>query len=346
MYIRSGFSYRKNQGGIIMKKALVLVFLIACIISFGTKSEAKAIKDLKVAGFFQTPIEEPWDGAIHVALIEKQKELGFTYEFAEKTGASDIERVLREYCERGFDLIVGDAFLAGEEPTRRVAKDYPNVAFAFGSEFGPQAPNYSVFDNYIHEPAYLCGIIAGRMTKTNTLGIVAAIPIAEVNRLVNAFKLGALSVNPKSKVKIAYIGGWFDPAKTKEAAMAQMEAGADFIYAERFGVFEAAKEKKVLTFGNMVDQHNLEPSVVVTGPVWNVGPIVQHCVEQVAAGQWKESNLKEYSMMAKGGSSLAPFHEFEKKLPAAVINEVRAKEADIKSGKFTIPIIETELKSD
>lgn len=345
-YVKSGISDRKKQGGNLMKKSLLLVFLIACILSFGAKSEAKAIKDLKVAGFFQTAIEEPWDGAIHVALLAKQKELGFTYEFAEKTGASDIERVLREYCERGFDLIIGDAFLAGEEPTRRVAKDYPKVAFAFGGEFGPQAPNYSVFDNYIHEPAYLCGIIAGRMTKTNILGIVAAIPIPEVNRLVNAFKLGALSVNPKTKIKIAYIGGWFDPAKTKEAAMAQMEAGADFMYAERFGVFEAAIEKKVLTFGNMVDQHKLAPSVVVTGPVWNVEPIVQYCLEQVSAGKWKEGNLKEYSMMAKGGSSLAPFHEFEKKLPTAVIKEVRAKEADIKSGKFTVPIIEKELKSD
>ena len=128
--------------------------------------------------------------------------------------------------------------------------------------------------------------------------------------------------------------------------MAQMEAGADFMYAERFGVFEAAKEKKVLTFGNMVDQHKLEPSVVVTGPVWDVRPIVQYCVEQVAAGKWKERNLKEYSMMAKGGASLAPFHEFEKKLPAAVIKEVRAKEAQIKAGKFTVPIIEKELKSD
>lgn len=329
-----------------MKKVCILVFLLACVLSFGTVSEAKAIKDLKVAGFFQTAIEEPWDGAIHVALLAKQKELGFTYEFVEKVGAADIERVLREYCERGFDLIIGDAFLAGEEPTRRVAKDYPNVAFAFGSEFKPQAPNYSVFDNWIHEPSYLCGIIAGRMTKSNTIGIVAAMPIAEVNRLVQAFKLGALSVNKKVKVKVAYIGSWFDPAKAKEAAMAQIESGADLIFAERFGVFEAAREKKVLAFGNMVDQHKLEPSVVVTGPVWNMAPVVQHCVEFVAAGKWKAVDLREFSMMAAGGASLAPFHEFEKKLPASVVKEVREKEAAIKSGKFVVPVIEKELKSD
>lgn len=172
-------------------------------------------KNIKMAAIFQTPIEESWDGAVHQGCIEASKELNVPYEFTEKVGAADFERVLREYAERGFDLIVGDAFLAGEEPVRRVAKDYPEIAFAFGSEYGPQEPNLSVFDNWIHEPAYLCGVIAGRMTKTNVVGVVAAMPINEVNRLVNAFKLGAQSINPKVKVKIAYIGSWFDLPKAK-----------------------------------------------------------------------------------------------------------------------------------
>ena len=92
----------------------------------------------------QTAIEEPWDGVIHQACLQAKKEMGnIEYEFTEKIAAADFEKVLREYAERGFDLIVGDAFLAGEEPARRVAKDYPNIAFAFGSEFGPVAPNFS-----------------------------------------------------------------------------------------------------------------------------------------------------------------------------------------------------------
>lgn len=241
---------------------------------------------------------------------------------------------------------MGDAFLAGEEPSRRVAKDYPEVAFAFGSEFTFQEPNYSVFDNWIHEPSYLCGIIAGRMTKTNTLGIVAALPIAEVNRLVHAFKEGALSVNPKVKVKVAYIGSWFDPPKAKEATLAQIEAGADLIFAERFGVFEAAKEKGVLAFGNMMDQHDLAPEVVITGPVWNMGPTVRYCIDEVRSKKWKAGDLREWSMMARGGAYLAPFHEFQQKLPPEVLKEVRELEAKIMNGQFTVPIIETELKTD
>ena len=194
-------------------KAITLMVCCFILLFFMGNAEAK---NIKMAAIFQTPIEEPWDGAVHQGCLEASKELNVPYEFTEKVGAADFERVLREYAERGFDLIVGDAFLAGEEPVRRVAKDYPKIAFAFGSEYKPQEPNLSVFDNWIHEPAYLCGVIAGRMTKTNVVGVVAAMPINEVNRLVNAFKLGAQSVNPKVKVKIAYIGSWFDPQKQKK----------------------------------------------------------------------------------------------------------------------------------
>jgi basic membrane lipoprotein Med (substrate-binding protein (PBP1-ABC) superfamily) len=323
---------------------LVLMIVLFSILFIFSASYAKPFK---IAAIFQTAIEEPWDGVIHQACLKAQKEIGnIEYEFTEKIAAADFEKVMREYAERGFDLIVGDAFLAGEDPARRVAKDYPEIAFAFGSEFGPVAPNFSVFDNWIHEPAYLCGIIAGRMTKTNTLGVVAAIPIGEVNRLVNAFKAGALKVNPKVKVKISYIGGWFDPPKAKEAAIAQIEAGADLIYAERFGVFEAAKEKGVLAFGNMSDQNALAPGVVITGPVWDMYPTIKFAIEMVKKKAWLSMDLGEWSMMGKGGSRLAPFHSFEKTLPADVIKEVRDLEQKIVNGTYRVPVDEQKPLSD
>jgi basic membrane protein A len=333
-----------------MKKTLVaiLLVLLAASLAFpgGQGEKPPEEKSFRVAAIFQTAIEEPWDGVIHQACLRAQAEMGIEYEFTEKIAAADFEKVVREYADRGFDLIVGDAFLAGEEPSRRVAKDYPEIAFAFGSEFGPVAPNYSVFDNWIHEPAYLCGVIAGRMTKTNMLGIVAAIPIGEVNRLTNAFKAGALSVNPDVKVKIAYIGGWFDPPKAKEAALAQIEAGADLVFAERFGVFEACKEKGVLAFGNMSDQNELAPDVVITGPVWDMYPTIAYAIDMVGKGAWVSQDLGEWSMMAKGGASLAPFHGFETKLPAAVIQEVENLKQRILGGTFRVPVDEEPPISD
>ena len=328
-----------------MKKFVWVVMIVFFSVSFALN--AGAAKPFKIAAIFQTAIEEPWDGVIHQACLKAKKEMGnIEYEFTEKIAAADFEKVLREYAERGFDLIVGDAFLGGEEPARRVAKDYPETAFAFGSEFGPVAPNFSVFDNWIHEPSYLCGVIAGRLTKSNTLGVVAAIPIGEVNRLVNAFKAGALKVNPKVKVKISYIGGWFDPPKAKEAAIAQIEVGADLIFAERFGVFEAAKEKGVLAFGNMSDQNAMAPEVVITGPMWDMYPTVKFCIEMVQKKAWVSMDLGEWSMMAKGGSRLAPFHSFEKTLPAEVIKEVQNLEQKILAGTYRVPVDEQKPVSD
>ena len=327
-----------------MRKLALFILIAFLFTSFAGVIWAE--EPFRIAAIFQTAIEEPWDGVIHQACLKAEKELGIEYEFAEKVAAADFEKVLREYAERGFDLIVGDAFLAGEEPSRRVAKDYPEIAFAFGSEFGPVAPNYSVFDNWIHEPAFLCGIIAGRLTKTNVLGVVAAIPIGEVNRLVNAFKAGALSVNPEIKVKIAYIGGWFDPPKAKEAALAQIEGGADLIYAERFGVFEACKEKRILAFGNMSDQNELAPEVVITGPVWDMHPTIEFAIEMVKKDAWVSMDLGEWSMMAKGGARLAPFHGFEQKLPAEVLQEVKDLQEKILNGTFRVPVIEEPPVSD
>jgi len=333
-----------------MRKTLFVLLLVLLAVSPAfAKGQGEAPSEeqaFRVAAIFQTAIEEPWDGVIHQACLKAEQELGIEYEFTEKIAAADFEKVVREYADRGFDLIVGDAFLAGEEPSRRVAKDYPEIAFAFGSEFGPVAPNYSVFDNWIHEPAYLCGVIAGRMTKTNMLGIVAAIPIGEVNRLTNAFKAGALSVNPDVKVKIAYIGGWFDPPKAKEAALAQIEAGADLVFAERFGVFEACKEKGVLAFGNMSDQNELAPDVVISGPVWDMYPTIVYAIDMVQKGAWVSQDLGEWSMMAKGGASLAPFHGFETRLPAAVLQEVKDLEAKILGGTFRVPVDEEPPISD
>jgi len=329
-----------------MKKA-VRVFWVAAAFLLLSAAAAHAAP-FKLAAVFQSNIEEPWCGAIYKACLAFGGIMGkdLVFEYEEKVSAADFERVLRGYASRGFDLIVGDAFLTGEEAVRRVAKEYPKIAFAFGSEFSHQAPNLSVFGNWIHEPSYLCGVIAGRMTNSNRIGAVAAMPIPAVNRLLNAFKLGALSVNPKVKVAVAYIGSRYDPPKAKKTALAQIETGVDLIFAERLGVFEAAREKKIPAFGNMIDQNALAPDVVITGPVWDMTPTIEYCITEVQNKTWKALDLRKYSMMTMNGASLAPFHNFAKTLPASLIREVRDLEARIRSGELVIPIIETELKSD
>ena len=211
-----------DRRGIVRRSFLGLV-AAGVVAAAGLGSHgALAADKLKVAAIFSTPIEEPWVNQIHEALLKAKDEMGIEYKWAESVPSADYARVLREFARDGYGLITGDAF-AAEDVTRRVAKQFPDVAFVFGSGQGPADPNFSVFDNWIHEPAYLSGMIAGKMTKTNTIGSVAAMDIPEVDRLVNAFCSGAKEVNPDVKCKVTFIGSFFDPPKAKEAALAQID---------------------------------------------------------------------------------------------------------------------------
>ncbi len=167
-------------------------------------------------------------------------------------------------------------------------------------------------------------------------------PIPEVNRLVNAFIAGAKEINPKAKVLVSFINSFFDPAAAKEAALAQIDNKADVLYAERFGVIEAAKDQGLFVFGNMSDQNALAPDLVVTGPVWNMQPTVDYVINQVKAGAYTAQDLKDFSMWAKGGASLAPFHGLDSKIPADLLKKVTDREAQIKSGLFRVDVDEKQ----
>ena len=311
----------------------------------GLKVGPASAAGLKVAAVFATPIEEPWDNQIHVALLKAEKQLGIEYKWSENVQEADFARVMREYAQKGFQLVVGDAF-AAERIARQVAKSFPKVAFLFGSGAGPAEPNFGVFDNWIQEPAFLSGMIAGKMTKTGVVGAVAAMAIPEVNRLVNAFFAGAKEVNPDVKKKVAFIGSFFDPPKAKEAAIAQIEAKADVIYAERFGVIEACKDKGVYAISNMSDQSSIAPDTVITGPVWDMFPTIEQAVKLVKAGVFTAQDYGDFSRMGKGGSDLAPYHDWNAKLPADVKALVAQRRQDILDGNFRVDVDEGTPTSD
>ena len=332
-------------GGTIRKTIAPIFGAVLAIGIAGFVPAAVQAKSLKVAGIFETPIEEPWVKQIHQALLKGQKELDLDYTWSESVKSADFARVMREFAEKGYKLIMGDAFGA-ERIARRVARDYPGTAFVFGSGIGPADPNFGVFDNWIHEPAYLSGMIAGRMTKSNTVGVVGGMAIPEINHLSNAFCAGAKEVNKKVKCKFSFIGSFFDPPKAKEAAIAQIETGVDVIYAERFGVIEAAKEKGILAISNMSDQNSLAPNTVITGPVWNMYPTVKHVVALVRAGVFTAQDFGGFSYMGKGGSYLAPYHAFESKLPDDVKKMVANRQKEILDGTYRVEVDEGKPRSD
>jgi len=327
--------------------ALALVTILALVLgacaASPSSSEGGSDK-LKVFGAFATQIEEPWDGVIHSAL-EAEKAAGrIDYSFTDDIGyAGDMERVLRQTAEdENPDIIFGDAF-GNEEAVRAVAADYPDIAFVFGSGGGPAEANFSVFDNWIHEPAYLAGMIAGGVTQTNVIGVVGGYPVPEVNRIVNAFIAGAQETNPDVEVKVTFLNSWFDPAAAKEAALAQIGADADVLFAERFGVIEAAQENDLVAIGNMSDQKDLAPGNVVTSVTWNMGPTVKYVIDQVLAGSYTSQDLKDFSMVGKGGAALA---EINTDVPGGLLDDlvaqVQAREAEIKAGTFRVDINEAQ----
>lgn len=337
---------RRSWLWLVLLSVWILSLAAACATPPAAAPTEAGPKKLVVFGAFATPIEEPWDGVIHAALLKVKDAGQIDYSYTENIGYSgDMERVLRETAEQKKpDIIFGDAF-GNEEAVRRVAAEYPKIAFVFGSGLGPSEPNLSVFDNWIHEPAYLSGMLAGGLTKSGKIGVVGGYPVPEVNRLVNAFIAGAKETNPNSKVMVTFINSWFDPAAAKEAALAQIDSGADVLYAERFGVIEAAKEKGLWAFGNMSDQNQLAPDYVVSSPVWNMDPTVSYVIKQVQSGAYTAQDLKDFSMVAKGGANLAPFHGTESKLPADLVTKVRAKETQIKTGLFRVDIDEAQPQS-
>lgn len=299
---------------------------------------------LKVAAIYTVPFEQQWVSRIHKALKAAEARGEIEYKASENVTNADYERVMREYATGGNQLIVGEAF-AVEAAARKVAKDFPKTSFLLGSSGKPQAPNFSVFDNYIQEPAYLSGMVAGGMTKSGKIGMVGGFPIPEVNRLMNAFMAGAKEVNPKVEFTVTFINSWFDPPKAKEAAFAMVDKGADLLYAERFGVSDAAKERKVLAIGNVIDTQPQYPDTVVASALWHMEPSIDRAIKMVKDGKFTAEDYGVYSTMKHKGASLAPLGTFEKKVPADVVTKVKAKEQAILSGNFTVVVDDSAPKS-
>lgn len=307
---------------------------------------ALAAEPIKTAGVYTVPVEQQWVSRIHKAALTAQERGDITYTFSENVSNTDYARVLREYAEAGTKLIIGEVFGA-EQEAREVAAEYPDVAFLMGSSFKEDAglPNFAVFDNYIQDASYLSGLIAGAMSESGNIGMVGGFPIPEVNRLMHAFMAGARETNPDVSFQVSFIGSWFDPPKAKETAFAMIENGADMLYAERFGVSDAAKEKSVLAIGNVIDTQADYPDTVVASAIWHFEPTLDKAIAEVQAGSFAAADYGVYSFMKEGGTSLAPLGTFDGKVPATVMDLVTQREAEIKSGAFTVEINDAEPKS-
>ena len=304
-------------------------------------SPVSAQEPLGVAGIWTVPIEQQWVSRLHNALQAAEDRGEIAYDYSENVSNTDYERVMREYAEQGVQLIVGEAF-GVEQPSRAVALEYPDIKFLMGSSLPPQEPNFATFDNFIHEPSYLTGMIAGAKTESNVIGMVGGYAIPEVNRLMNAFMAGALEVNPDARFLVTFINSWYDPPKAKESAFAMIDAGADIMYAERFGVSDAAKERGMLAVGNVIDTAADYPGTIIASALWHGEPMIDAAIAAVTDGSFAAEDYGKYAFMEFGGGS---FVADEALAGADAVAAAKVKEAAIKDKSFTVEINDTEPKS-
>lgn len=294
---------------------------------------ARAAAPMKVAGIHASPVENAWNSCLHKALQDAAKEGVIEYVFSEGVSGTDYPRAMREYAEQGNKLIIGEAY-AVEKEARQVAVDYPDTAFVLGSSGDQAGSNFGVFGTWNHDGAYLAGMLAGKMTKSNVVGSVGAMPIPEVNMLINAFAEGVKAVNPNAKHLVAFIGTFFDPPKAREAGLAQIDAGADILFGERIGTADAAKERKIKAVGSLIDYTPRYPDTVFANALWGFRPILNAAIADVAAGKPVGKNYTAFGLMKEGGSDIVYVKGVAPADAEAAMEKVRA---DIKSGKFEVP---------
>ena len=332
----------KSGWTFVTRRAVLAVAALAFAVAVGgTPAQAQNAKPIKVAAIYTVPVEQQWVSRIHKALNAAKERGDITYVYSENVANTDYERVMREYAEADMDLVLGEAF-AVERAARKVAAEYPDTAFLLGSSFGPSKPNFAVFDNFIHEPSYLTGIIAGAATESDIIGMVGGYAIPEVNRLMNAFMEGALTVNPDVKFLVTFINSWYDPPKAKEAAFAMIDKGADILYAERFGVSDAAKERGIKAIGNVIDTAGDYPGTILSSALWHMEPTVDRAIGAVVDGTFEPADYGPYSYMAHGGGSFVVDEELA---PADAVKAAREKEQEIKDGLFRVNVNDAEPKS-
>ena len=243
--------------------------------------------------------------------------------------AADAERVIRQMVSEGNKLIFGTTF-GYMDPMMKVAADEKGVKFEHGTGF-KTAENMRTYDSRTYEGAYMAGVIAGAMTKSNTLGVVGSIPIPEVIRNINTFTLGAQSVNPKIKTKVVWIGKWFDPPKESEAAQSLINAGADVLFqnTDSSAVLQTAEKNKKLAFGWDSDMSAYAKEAHLGSAIINWGPYYKKAVKDALDGNWKTS--QEWWGVKEGAIDMVSISD---KVPADAKAAVEKAKAGLKDGSF------------
>jgi simple sugar transport system substrate-binding protein len=320
----------------IVKMVALTVVAAAALVGCGKKEEAAKAEapaaakaePLKIAFAYVGPVGDGgWTFAHDNGRKEIEKAFGdkVVTTFVEKVPESaDAERVIRDMAAQGNKLIFGTTF-GYMEPMLKVASDNKEVKFEHATGY-KTAENLRTYDSRTYEGAYMAGVIAGKMTKTNTLGVVASIPIPEVVRNINSFTMGAQSVNPKVKTKVVWVNEWFNPPKETEAATSLINGGADVLMqnTDSSAVLQTAEKMGKRAFGWDSDMTAYGPKAHLGSAVINWGPYYVKAVGEALEGKWN-GNQASWWGVKEGAIDMV-------NVAADVPEDTKKKIDEIKSG--------------
>jgi basic membrane protein A len=309
---------------------------LASAVLFGLISMCMAATaPLRVAFVYVGPISDGgWSYQHNLGRLALEKEFGAGIEttYVESVPeTADAERVIRQLAAKDYAIIFATSF-GYMEPTLRVAKLFPHVRFEHATGY-KSAANVVTYDARFYEGAYLLGVLAGRMTKTNTLGFVGSFPIPEVIRNIDAFTLGARSVNPKIHTKVVWVDTWYDPGKERQGAEALIAQGADILCqnTDSPAAVQVAEEKGLHAFGWDSDMAKYGPHAQLTANTENWGVYYIDEIKKVLDGSWS-GNRKVHWGIKEGAVVLTPLNPA---VPAEVARMFEAKKQAIVAGSLS-----------
>lgn len=297
----------------------------------GNKDGKEGKKPRVAFVYIGVPGDGGWTYQHDQGRLMMEKQLGIKSTVIENVPEGpDAERVFEELAKKN-DIIFGTSF-GYMDAMVNVAKKYPKVKFVHNTGY-KTSDNLATYMGREYQSYYLVGIAAGKLTKNNQIGYVGAFPIPEVIYSINAFTLGAQSVNPDVKVSVVWSNTWFDPSTERQAAVSLLDKGVDVLaaYQDSSAGIQAAAEKGVWGIGNDSDMSRFAPDTYITNNVWNWGPYYIKAVQSVMDGTWKSESY--WGPMSDGVMDLAPFG---KKVPKEVQDLVESKKKEMLAGTLSV----------
>lgn len=275
-----------------MKKVLAMLLIATLVLTMFAgceKKEEEKTEDLTVGFIYVGPIGDGgWTYAHNEGRLYLEEQLGVKTLYKESVPETqEVETEIRNLIDQGAKVIFATSF-GYMDFVEKVSKDFPEVTFFHCSGY-KTTDNMANYFGRMYEARYLSGIVAGMKTESNKIGYVAAFPIPEVIRGIDAFTLGAQSVNPDVEVEVVWTYTWYDPASEKEAAVALLDGGADIIaqHQDTAGPQQAAEEKGAFSIGYNTDMKDMAPKAYMTAPIWNWGPYYVEQVQKVMNGEFE-----------------------------------------------------------